>query len=139
MGTEGQESAAGKHIDYRVEGRLPGGIGSEDLTERNIWPSAEVIFAERRPSRGSPPISTRRGVARSDVLRATAWQPANGWSRVADLVAGIVVTVTAVFTGSTETAVAVSVPLSRSSSGSASLVLANVSRSLRTRGTATGV
>jgi hypothetical protein len=41
MGTEGQESAAGKHIDYRVEGRLPGGIGSEDLTERNIWPSAE--------------------------------------------------------------------------------------------------
>jgi hypothetical protein len=75
MGTEGQESAAGKHIDYRVEGRLPGGIGSEDLTERNIWPSAEVIFAERRPSRGSPPISTRRGVARSDVLRATAWQP----------------------------------------------------------------
>jgi hypothetical protein len=36
MGTEGQESAAGKHIDYRVEGRLPGGIGSEDLTERNI-------------------------------------------------------------------------------------------------------
>jgi hypothetical protein len=73
------------------------------------------------------------------VLRATAWQPANGWSRVADLVAGIVVTVTAVFTGSTETAVAVSVPLSRSSSGSASLVLASVSRSLRTRGTATGV
>jgi hypothetical protein len=25
MGTEGQESAAGKHIDYRVEGRLPQG------------------------------------------------------------------------------------------------------------------
>ena len=41
MGIECQESAAGKHIDYRVEERLRGSIRFEDLTGRNIWPSAD--------------------------------------------------------------------------------------------------
>ncbi|WP_448642780.1 hypothetical protein [Geodermatophilus sp. URMC 63] len=40
MGTEGQDSAAGKDIDYGAEGRLRHGLGLEDLTERSIWPSA---------------------------------------------------------------------------------------------------
>ena len=46
-------SAAGKHIDYRVEERLRGGIGFEDLTERNIWPSAESDL-RRAPTSARP-------------------------------------------------------------------------------------
>ncbi len=53
MGIEGQESAAGKHIDYRVEERLRGGIGFEDLAERNIWPSAESDL-RRAPTSARP-------------------------------------------------------------------------------------
>src|SRR3712207_7857610 len=53
MGIEGQESAAGKHIDYRVEERLRGGTGFEDLTERNIWPSAESDL-RRAPTSARP-------------------------------------------------------------------------------------
>lgn len=53
MGIECQESAAGKHIDYRVEERLRGGIGFEDLAERNIWPSAESDL-RRAPTSARP-------------------------------------------------------------------------------------
>ena len=53
MGIEGQESAAAKHVDYRVEERLRGGIRFEDLTERNIWPSAESDL-RRAPTSARP-------------------------------------------------------------------------------------
>ncbi len=46
-------SAAGKHIDYRVEERLRAGIRFEDLTARNIWPSAESDL-RRAPTSARP-------------------------------------------------------------------------------------
>ncbi len=53
MRIESQESAADKHIDYRIEERLRGGIGFEDVAERNIWPSAESDL-RRAPTSARP-------------------------------------------------------------------------------------